>query len=85
MAAPGLLKGLGDDCLDVVIILDVAGQDQVRRTDRFPASGLDALAEGFALIGEGQFGALRAQRRGDAPGDRMVIGHAHDQAALAGH
>ena len=44
---------------------------------------LDALAERVALIGEGELGAVRGERPGDAPGDRMVVGDAHDQPALA--
>ena len=43
------------------------------------------LAERLALIGEGEFGALGRQRLGDAPGDRMIVGDAHDEAALAAH
>ena len=45
----------------------------------------DPFAERFALIGEGEFRALIGERLGDAPGDRMVIGDAHDQASLAVH
>ena len=44
-----------------------------------------ALFQRFALIGESQFRALRGELLGDAPGDRLVVGHAHDQPALAGH
>ena len=46
---------------------------------------LDALLERVALIGEGQRRALRGGRLGDAPGDRAVVGDAHDQPALALH
>ena len=46
---------------------------------------LDPLAQRLALIGEGQLGALRRQRLGNAPGNRMIIGDAHDQPALALH
>ena len=49
------------------------------------ASGFTRLAERVALIGEGQFRAVRRQRLGDTPSDRVVIGDAHDQAALALH
>ncbi len=42
-----------------------------------------ALAERLALIGEGELGALRVHRLGDAPGDGMVVGDPHDEAALA--
>ena len=46
---------------------------------------LDPAAEGVALIGEGHLGAESRQRPGDAPGNRMIIGDAHDQPALALH
>ena len=46
---------------------------------------LDALLERFALVGEGDLGALVGEGLGDAPGDRVVVGDAHDEAALAGH
>ncbi len=36
-------------------------------------------------IAKGDFGALGGQPRGDAPGDGLVIGHAHDEALLAPH
>ena len=44
-----------------------------------------ALAQRLALIGEGELGALGGERLGDAPGDRMVVGDAHHEAALAAH
>ena len=44
---------------------------------------LDPLLQRVALIGEGELGALRVRGPGDAPGDRAVVGDAHDQAALA--
>ena len=44
-----------------------------------------ALAEQIALIGKGQLRACFMQRLGDAPGDGMLVGHAHDQAAFALH
>ena len=46
---------------------------------------LYAAAETFALIGEGHFGARVVQGLGDAPGDRMVVGDPHYEAAFAGH
>ena len=45
----------------------------------------EPFAEGLALVGEGQLCPRLVQRAGDAPGDRAVIGHAHDQAAFSGH
>ena len=51
----------------------------------FGGQRLDALPERVALIGERELGALVGAGLGDAPGDRPVVGDAHDQAALAGH
>ena len=46
---------------------------------------LHALAERLALIGESQPGARSVQRLGDAPGERAIIGDAHDEPLLPGH
>src|ERR1700676_2227191 len=46
---------------------------------------LDAFAERLALIGEGELGAMRCEHLGDAPSDRVIVGDAHNQAALALH
>ena len=43
------------------------------------------LPERFALVGEGELGALAGQRLGDTPGDRTIVGNPHDEAAFAGH
>src|SRR5690606_29488266 len=52
---------------------------------QFGGEWLDALAEGIALIGQRELGALIRASLGDAPCDRSVVGHAEDQTALAGH
>src|SRR5262245_7580090 len=44
-----------------------------------------AAAEGFALVGEGEPGALAGQHPRDAPGDRALVGNPHDEATLACH
>ena len=80
--APGLVDLL-EHPVDIAVVLDVAGQNQVR-AER-PGQWPDALSEGFALIGEGQLGPLGAERSGDAPGDGVVVRNSHDQTALAGH
>jgi hypothetical protein len=54
------------------------GADQARER-------LDPLAERLALIREGELRAMRRERLGDAPGDRVVIRDPHDQSALALH
>ena len=51
----------------------------------FGGQRLDALLEGFALIGQRDLGALIGAGLGDAPGDRPVVGDAQDQAAFSGH
>ena len=72
-----------NNCIDRGDVLDVAGQ----HASRAEALGerRDPFAERFALIGESEFGALAGQRFGDAPGDRMIVGDAHHEAALAAH
>jgi hypothetical protein len=49
----------------------------------FGRQRLDALLQSIALIGEGQFRTLLGAGLGNAPGNRAVVGHAHDEAALA--
>ena len=81
-AAPGLGERL-EDGVHRRGIGDVAGQHD--RGAEFGGQRLDALLQGVALIGERDFGALRGAGLGDAPGDRAIVGDAHDQATLAGH
>ncbi len=64
-------------------VADVTGQHQLR--SQLTRQRLDALLERIALIGEGESRALRRRGLGDAPGDGAVVGHSHDQAALALH
>ncbi len=52
----------------------------------------DALGQGahpplqrLALVGEGHLRALGGQLAGDAPGDGILVGDAHDEALLAPH
>ena len=60
-----------------------------RRAAELGADGcgerLQALGLRIALIGEGDFRALRGQRARDSPGDGMVVRHAHHQSAFALH
>jgi hypothetical protein len=72
-----------EDGLERLVVLDVGFDDDLRahRLDE----RLHALAEGVALVGEGEFGAVLMQSLRNAPGDGVIIGDAHDQAALAGH
>ena len=39
----------------------------------------------FALIGESQLSALCGELLGNTPGNRVLVGHAHDKPALALH
>jgi len=45
----------------------------------------DALFERLALIGESDFGAVRAAGFGDAPGERTVVRDPHHETAFATH
>ena len=58
---PQVVAELGEHRVDGRRVLDVAGQRQLR-ADRL-GQRLDPPAERLALIGEGEFGALRVQRR----------------------
>ena len=49
------------------------------------ASGCTRLPERLALVGEGERRAGVVAGLRDAPGDGLVVGDAHDQAALAAH
>ena len=64
-------------------ILDIAGHHQ-RGADAF-GERPDALAERLTLIGEGQFGPMLRQHLRDAPGNRILVGDAHDEAAFSLH
>ncbi len=44
-----------------------------------------ALLHRLALIAEREFGALLAQLLGNPPGQRTIVGEAHDQPALTLH
>ena len=45
---------------------------------------VDVLLQALALVGEGQLAAGLAQRLGDGPGQRALVGHAEDQRDLSG-
>jgi hypothetical protein len=64
-------------------VLDVAGQHQLYAG--LFGKRFDPPPERLALIGERHLGAVLVGFLGDAPGDRMVVRHAHDKAALALH
>ena len=81
--APQLAAELREDRIDGREILDVAGDDESAAD--LLGKRLDPPPEGFALVGEGELGAMTMERLGDAPGDRVIVRHAHDQAAPALH
>ncbi len=81
-AAPLPLE-LAENGFERLIVLDVGFQNNLG-TYSFNER-LHALAEGIALIGEGQFGAMLVQRLCYAPSNRMIIGNAHNEAAFASH
>ena len=80
--APGLLHR-GEGGIDGRRLGDVAVADD----DAADLLGqrLDPLLQRVALVGEGEFGAVVAAGPRDTPGDRAVVGHAHDQPAFAAH
>ncbi len=51
----------------------------------FGGKRADALAKRLALIAERKVGARFRELLGDPPGERLVIGEAHDQPALSRH
>ncbi len=74
------LRDGGEDRIDRPPIRDIAMADDVPADLR--RERLDALFQRVALIGERQFGTLRMAGLRDAPGNRPVVGDAHDEAAL---
>jgi hypothetical protein len=78
-----LLGERGENRIQRRDVLDVAGQRKLRAETL--GERQDALAQGVALVGEGELGPLSGDRLGDAPGDRMIVRDAHHEAALAVH
>jgi hypothetical protein len=76
-------SSLSEKAIEAFLVLDVGLLDDL--APDLLDHRQHALAEGCPLIGEGHLGARGMQGLGDAPGDRALIGHAHDQSALAGH
>jgi hypothetical protein len=64
-------------------VLHVAGHHEIG-ADRL-GERRHALAQGLALVGEGKLGPVFGQDLGDAPGNRVVVRDAHDEAALPLH
>ena len=80
---------------------DAAGREHPREEERARPPFAEAVAEGFgqrygrerldafperlALISEGDLAALGMNGLGNTPGDRAIVGDAHDDAALARH
>ena len=77
------LGDFGKDGVERRCVGDVAMADDMGA--EFLRQRLDALLEGFALIGQRDFRALVGAGLGNAIGDRPVVCDAHDKAALAGH
>ena len=81
MLAPFLLQRV-ERFVEFVVLLDIARHHQRRIAGDQTAQTLRLR---LALIGEGEFGAVRFERARDAPGNGMVVRDAHDEAALALH
>ncbi len=71
--------GLGKDAGDVLVLGDVAGQEQGIRAEG-AGEFLDIFLEPFALVSEGQRGAGVVPGLGDGPGDGTFVGHADHQS-----
>ncbi len=77
----GVLAPAREDALDVGVRLDVARLDE-RRADQF-GEWSDALVDQAFDRRESDVGALRVQRLGDAPRDRVVVGDPEHERVLA--
>src|SRR4029079_10517029 len=71
----------GEDPLDVLVALDVAGlhEGRAERLRQRPDALLDERLDGR----EPDLGALGVERPGDPPGDRVVVRDAEDQGVPA--
>ena len=81
-AAPGVFQRL-EDGIQGCLVFHIRRQHQLR-ADALRQRG-HPPAERLALIGKGQIRALCGAGLGNAPGDRVIIGDAHHEAALALH
>ena len=80
--APGLLDG--SECrIDRGHVGDIARHHQLGAD--FGGQRFNPLLDRVALIGKGQFRPVPGAGLGNAPGNRPVIGNAHDQPAFASH
>jgi hypothetical protein len=80
-AVPAAAQG-SDRAIDLRVLADVAGQDDVGA--ELAGELADAVAEALADVGEGELRALAVAGLRDAVGDRAVRQQAGDQDALAG-
>jgi hypothetical protein len=80
--APGRFD-VGEHRVDARRIGDVAMPND--KAIHLLGQRLHALLERLALVGEGEVGAMIAAGARNTPGDRAVVGHAHDQPAFAAH
>src|SRR6185437_2814429 len=79
---PALVDG-GKEAIEALFVGDIAIAHEVAAD--LLGERPHALAIGIALIRESEFRAMRRDQLGDAPGERALIGNAHDQAALSLH
>ena len=82
-AAP-LPGQLGEGRIDAGRVGRVAGQHDLG-ADRVGERADAALQRLAALEGDGHLRALLMAGLGDAPGDRALVGDAHDEALFSGH
>ena len=79
---PALAQGC-EGVVDAGFLGDVAWDDKIRTG--LGGERTHPALQRVALEGEGEFGALGGTGRGDAPGQRTVVGDSHDEAAFAAH
>src|SRR6185369_5847554 len=72
----------GEDRVDLRVVGDVAGQQDVAR--EFGEQLRDALAHGLALVGKGEFRAFAMHRARNAVGDRTGAEQPRDEDLLSG-
>ena len=78
------IRELGEHGVDRNQVFDVASVNMIRRA-KLSGQRRDPFAERIVLVGEGQLRAFAGQGLGYAPGYRVIIRDAHDQAAFAAH
>ncbi len=75
--------GLGEEGVELVVLADVAGFDEIAAG--LGRQGSDAVLQRLAGVAEANGGAFLMEGLRDAPGDGAFVGDAEDQGFLAAH